>query len=157
MVSAHVVRSDYWRSAIASLPITAVSGCDDVPLVRAAKQKDTAAVRALLQQRVDVNAAEGDGATALHWAAYHDDLELVELLLRRWREGDGRQRPERSRHWRSPAPTATRAMVRRVCSTRAPTPTSRPRPASPRSWTPRAAAASTRCARCWRRAPRQRP
>lgn len=52
-----------------------------VPLVDAVKQKDKAAVRRLLQARVDVNAPEGDGATALHWAAYADDAELVKLLL----------------------------------------------------------------------------
>jgi ankyrin repeat protein len=52
------------------------------PLIDAVKQQDKAAVRALLQQkRVDVNAAQGDGATALHWAAYLDDAELVDLLL----------------------------------------------------------------------------
>lgn len=51
------------------------------PLVDAVKHKDVAAVRALLQKRVDVNATEGDGATALHWAAYADDAQLVEILI----------------------------------------------------------------------------
>jgi cytohesin len=51
------------------------------PLVDAVKQQDKAAVRALLEKRVDVNAAEGDGATALHWAAYLDDAGLVDWLL----------------------------------------------------------------------------
>jgi ankyrin repeat protein len=53
----------------------------DVPLIEAVKQKDKTAVRALLQKRADVNATEGDGATALHWAAYRDDLEMVEMLI----------------------------------------------------------------------------
>jgi ankyrin repeat protein len=52
-----------------------------VPIVDAVKQKDTAAVRALLQKRVDVNAPEADGATALHWAVYGDDAALVDLLI----------------------------------------------------------------------------
>jgi ankyrin repeat protein len=39
-------------------------------------------VRALLAQRVNVNARQADGATALHWAAYRDDLETVNLLIR---------------------------------------------------------------------------
>jgi ankyrin repeat protein len=51
------------------------------PLVEAVKQKDAAAVRALLQKRVDVNAPEADGATALHWAVYEDDAALVDLLI----------------------------------------------------------------------------
>ena len=42
---------------------------------------DRAAVRSLLQQKADVNAAQGDGATALHWAASNEDLEMVKLLL----------------------------------------------------------------------------
>ena len=53
----------------------------DPPLVEAAKNQDTAAVRTLLGQQVDVNAAQPDGATALHWAVHHDDLEVVEWLL----------------------------------------------------------------------------
>ena len=53
----------------------------DVPLINAVKQKDATAVRALLQKRVDVNVAEGDGATALHWAVYRDDLPIVDLLI----------------------------------------------------------------------------
>jgi ankyrin repeat protein len=43
---------------------------------------DTAALRALLSQKADVNAAQTDGATAMHWAVYRDDFEAVELLVR---------------------------------------------------------------------------
>ena len=64
-----------------ALSIAVALAADTVPLVRAAKQRDTAAVRSLLTQRVDVNAAEADGATALHWAAYHGDLDVVNLLI----------------------------------------------------------------------------
>ena len=52
------------------------------PLADAAEKMDRARVRALLKQRVDVNAPQVDGMTALHWAAYHDDLEIAELLVR---------------------------------------------------------------------------
>jgi len=52
------------------------------PLVEAAKNSDSEAVRALLQKKVDVNAAEADGSTALHWAAYRDDLDSADLLIR---------------------------------------------------------------------------
>ena len=34
------------------------------------------------QQKADVNAPQVDGATALHWAVYRDDLELADLLIR---------------------------------------------------------------------------
>ena len=52
------------------------------PLIAAAKNADTQAVRALIQKSVDVNAAEGDGSTALHWASYRDDLDSADLLIR---------------------------------------------------------------------------
>ncbi|MDR2214220.1 MAG: ankyrin repeat domain-containing protein, partial [Nevskiaceae bacterium] len=48
----------------------------------AAMNGDAAAVQQLLKKRADVNAAQNDGATALHWAAYHGDGELTKLLLK---------------------------------------------------------------------------
>lgn len=54
----------------------------DLRLVEAARSGDKAAVRSLLQQRVDVNASQPDGATALAWAANRDDLETADLLIR---------------------------------------------------------------------------
>ena len=53
-----------------------------VPLIDAVKTADREAVRALLQKKVDVNAAEGDGTTALLWASYKDDVEIADLLIR---------------------------------------------------------------------------
>ena len=51
-------------------------------LIKAVRSKDAATVRALIKQRVDVNAPQGDGATALHWAAHVDDLTIADLLIR---------------------------------------------------------------------------
>ena len=48
----------------------------------AAMKGDKAAVRTLLAQKADVNAAQLDGATALHWAAYRGDRELADMLIR---------------------------------------------------------------------------
>ena len=53
----------------------------DTRLAEAAMREDNAAVRALIQQKADVNAPLPDGATALHWAAQSDDLETVGLLI----------------------------------------------------------------------------
>jgi ankyrin repeat protein len=53
-----------------------------VRLVDAVKAADKTAVRSLLAQRVDVNAPQADGTTALHWAAHGDAAEIVELLIR---------------------------------------------------------------------------
>ncbi|HEX4595627.1 MAG TPA: ankyrin repeat domain-containing protein [Bryobacteraceae bacterium] len=53
----------------------------DTRLSDAAMQGDKDTVRSLLKQKIDVNAPQGDGTTALHWAAYRDDLDMVKLLL----------------------------------------------------------------------------
>jgi len=60
----------------------AVSGATgDLRLIEAVKSGDIAAVRSLLEQHVDVNATQPDGATALAWAAERDDLETADLLI----------------------------------------------------------------------------
>jgi ankyrin repeat protein len=59
-----------------------VSAAERPPLITAVRGADAPAVRALLQKKVDVNAAEGDGTTALLWASYRDDVEIADLLLR---------------------------------------------------------------------------
>jgi len=51
------------------------------PVADAAQAGDKAAVRALLKQAADVNAAQGDGMTALHWAAMKNDADLAQTLL----------------------------------------------------------------------------
>lgn len=54
----------------------------DLRVADAAMRGDVAGVRTLLQQGADVNAAQGDGMTALHWAAERGDHGLTELLLK---------------------------------------------------------------------------
>ena len=51
-------------------------------LVDLARRQDRAAVRALVASGADVNVPQADGATALHWAAHWDDVEVAVLLLR---------------------------------------------------------------------------
>jgi ankyrin repeat protein len=53
----------------------------DAPLADAIETKNTKAVHELLKQKADVNAAQSDGMTALHWAAWHDDFETVQRLI----------------------------------------------------------------------------
>src|SRR5262245_66496743 len=71
-------------SVLASILLTTVllAPAGDEKLAQAVKAGDKAAIQALLQQRVDVNAAEVDGTTALHWAVRSDDVDLVDRLIR---------------------------------------------------------------------------
>ena len=52
------------------------------PVIDAVKSGNVEAVRAALLKRADVNLAEADGMTALHWAARNNDLVSARLLLR---------------------------------------------------------------------------
>ena len=58
-----------------------LSAAPGTPVADAAQRGDKEGVRALVKQAVDVNAAQGDGMTALHWAAMHGDADLAALLL----------------------------------------------------------------------------
>src|SRR6185436_143471 len=53
----------------------------DGRLIEAVKRRDPNAVKSLLGQKVDVNAALPDGGTALAWAVQHDDREMAAMLL----------------------------------------------------------------------------
>ncbi len=64
------------------LSFSTLSAAADLRLIEAAKYRDRAAVRALLDQKADVNARQGDGATALSWAAHWNDAETASLLIR---------------------------------------------------------------------------
>ena len=55
------------------------SGDNDI--ADAEMRGDTALVRSLIKGGADVNAAQGDGMTALHWAADHGDVEQTRMLV----------------------------------------------------------------------------
>jgi len=60
----------------------ALAATPDLRLIQAVKNQDSAAVHSLLDHHADVNAQQGDGATALHWATYRDDLATADALIR---------------------------------------------------------------------------
>jgi ankyrin repeat protein len=66
--------------ALAGLLIGA--GSARLPLIDAARNSDSGQLRTLLQGGARVDAAEGDGTTALHWASYRDDLTSADLLIK---------------------------------------------------------------------------
>src|SRR5262249_25225760 len=69
------------HSLVAIIALTVAAYGADTRLPDAAMKGDQAAVQSLLKLKVDVNEAQGDGNTALHWAAYRDDVEMARLLL----------------------------------------------------------------------------
>jgi ankyrin repeat protein len=70
-----------WIWPMLSLLAVTAGAATDLRLVDAARSGDKAAVASLLKQHVDVNAAQPDGATAISWAAYRDDLAAADLLI----------------------------------------------------------------------------
>ena len=58
-----------------------VGATAESPVADAAARGDREAVKSLLKQAADVNAAQGDGMTALHWAAMNGDVELAQMLI----------------------------------------------------------------------------
>src|SRR5436190_23283981 len=53
----------------------------EAPIADAAARGDRDTVKALLKNAADVNAAQGDGMTALHWAAMNGDADLAQMLI----------------------------------------------------------------------------
>src|SRR5262245_3779628 len=68
-------------SALAATSAGVTARAGDARVADAAMRSDAAGVRALLKQAVDVNAPQGDGMTALHWAAMHGDADLAQMLI----------------------------------------------------------------------------
>ena len=76
-------KASLYMSGIAWAALILMTGADAAikPLVDAASHGDTATVRQLLRNGADVNEAQGDGMTALHWAADRGDAKLTEILI----------------------------------------------------------------------------
>jgi ankyrin repeat protein len=68
-------------SIVVLIALLAFAAAPDTRLADAVQNGDRTAVHSLLAKKVDVNAAQGDGTTALHWAAFNDDLDAAKLLL----------------------------------------------------------------------------
>jgi uncharacterized protein len=73
------------RRIVTGIALTAMLsiglGAQSSQVANAAMNGDRETVRALIKKGLDVNEAQGDGTTALHWAAMKGDAELAQMLL----------------------------------------------------------------------------
>jgi ankyrin len=67
--------------ALALVAVCALPAAADTRLADAASKRDVVAVRALIAQKVDVNAPDVQGTPALHAAVRLDDVDIARLLL----------------------------------------------------------------------------
>ena len=65
----------------AALATSLMAAAPDAPVADAASRGDAAAVTALITRGADVNTPQGDGMTALHWAAMNGEPALASMLL----------------------------------------------------------------------------
>ena len=79
MRTLRAVRNLRFLAALVILLVTASLSAAPSPIADAAQKGDLASVRALLAKKVDVNAPQNDGSTALHWAVYRSDVEMANL------------------------------------------------------------------------------
>src|SRR5215467_8572404 len=81
------------------LPVVAVCviaatlfAAEQPQIADAAMKGDQKLLRTLMQQKADVNATQIDGATALHWTVYRNDLEMTQLLIKSGARLDAKNR-----------------------------------------------------------------
>jgi ankyrin repeat protein len=67
---------------VLSLAGTSAAQTTGAEVAEAARRGSRDAVRAAIARKADVNIAQVDGTTALHWAVERDDLEMADLLIR---------------------------------------------------------------------------
>src|ERR1019366_4080039 len=69
-------------AAALTLSLMAFGATTPGPVADAAMKGDLTGVRTLLTQKADVNAPQPDGATAIQWAAYTNNLALADVLIK---------------------------------------------------------------------------
>src|SRR5262245_40029004 len=80
-VSSRAILRTVAALVVVALAFTAYVRAAGSPIADAAQSRDAAAVKKLIKEGNDVNASQGDGMTALHWAALNGDAEVAQMLL----------------------------------------------------------------------------
>ncbi|WP_435009315.1 ankyrin repeat domain-containing protein [Tundrisphaera lichenicola] len=75
------VRSDIAAFVLILVAVTSSVKGGDSPMADAAEKADWTGVDALLDRHAEVNRAQVDGMTALHWAVHRDDLTAARRLI----------------------------------------------------------------------------
>lgn len=71
----------WWTLCVLFSVVSAANAAPALSLADAVERQDRAAVQALLNDRVNVNLPQPDGATAVHWAAHWDDVQTARQLI----------------------------------------------------------------------------
>jgi ankyrin repeat protein len=78
-----MVKASLLASCLLPLAFVLAQDGNEAQLLQLASAGETEAALELISRRTDVNQAQSDGTTALHWAIYYDDEDLVRQLIRR--------------------------------------------------------------------------
>ena len=81
MYSSRLTRGLLVAAVAISVSFASVLAQSKTPIADAAQSRDAVAVKKLIKDGNDVNGAQGDGMTALHWAALNGDAEIAQMLL----------------------------------------------------------------------------
>ena len=76
-----VMLLNFFTAAVLGWSVTAYAQ-SALAVIEAVKVRDLDMTGTLIEEGADVNAPQGDGATALHWASHWNDLDAASLLIR---------------------------------------------------------------------------
>jgi uncharacterized protein len=66
---------------LAAFIATSAARAESLPLIEAARYQDAAMMQTLLSDGVDPDSRQADGATAIHWTVYNENVEALALLI----------------------------------------------------------------------------